>query len=114
MSLVPYVWKRKKKGKIDEVTGQARLHKKQEIVRLHKKSGLHKKARSVNVPGNKAGQKIKMEYTRHIVQFKEETSSVLSGVATMLRQSVNIFDTAKAICSRSNRVLGFVIQHRIH
>ena len=32
----------------------------------------------------------------------------------MLRQSRNILDIAKVICSRSNRVLGFVNQHRVH
>ena len=32
----------------------------------------------------------------------------------MLRQSGNILDIAKAICSRSNRVLGFVYHHRVH
>ena len=34
--------------------------------------------------------------------------------AAMLRDSGNIFDMAKAICSRSNRALGFVKQHRVH
>ena len=37
-----------------------------------------------------------------------------SGPATMLRQSRNILDIAKVICSRSKRVLGFVNQHRVH
>ena len=32
----------------------------------------------------------------------------------MLRQSGNILDIAKAICNRSNRVLGFVNLHRVH
>ena len=32
----------------------------------------------------------------------------------MLRLSGNILDIAKAICNRSNRVLGFVNQHRVH
>ena len=35
------------------------------------------------------------------------------GVATMLRQSGNILDTARAICSRSDHVLGFVSQDRV-
>ena len=51
----PLCLEEKKKGKIDDVTEQARLHKKQEIVRWHKKSGLHKNVRSVHVPANKAG-----------------------------------------------------------
>ena len=38
----------------------------------------------------------------------------LSGAAAMLRQSGNILDKAKTICSRSNRVPGFVYQHRVH
>ena len=32
----------------------------------------------------------------------------------MIRQSGNILDIASAICSRSNRALGFVRQHRVH
>ena len=35
-----------------------------------------------------------------------------SGAAAMIRQSGNIFDIASAICSRSNRALGVVSQHR--
>ena len=37
-----------------------------------------------------------------------------SGAATLLRQSGNILDIAQAICKRSNRVLGFVNQYRMH
>ena len=32
----------------------------------------------------------------------------------MIRQSGNILDIASAICSRSNRTLKFVRQHRVH
>ena len=37
-----------------------------------------------------------------------------SGAATMLRQSENVLAIAESICSRSNRVLGSVNQHRVH
>ena len=37
-----------------------------------------------------------------------------SGAATLLRQSGNILDIAQAICKRSNRVLGFVNEYRVH
>ena len=37
-----------------------------------------------------------------------------SGAAAVLRQSGNILDIASATCSRSNRALGFVSQHRVH
>ena len=36
-----------------------------------------------------------------------------SGTPTFLRQRANVLDIAQAICGRSNRVLGFVIQHRV-
>ena len=38
----------------------------------------------------------------------------IQSAAAMLRQSGNILDVAKAICSRSNRVLGSVNLHRVH
>ena len=41
-------------------------------------------------------------------------SSSSPGAATILRQSGNILDIAKAVCSRSHCVLGFVSQHRVH
>ena len=45
----------------------------------------------------------------------DEISMVtISGAAALLRQSENIHDIVSAICSRSNRVLGFVHQHRVH
>ena len=34
--------------------------------------------------------------------------------ATLLGQNGNILDIASAICSRANRVLGFVSRHRVH
>ena len=37
-----------------------------------------------------------------------------SGAASMIRQSGNIVDIAQAICTRSNHVLGFVNQCRVH
>ena len=37
-----------------------------------------------------------------------------SGAAAMIQQSGNIFEIASAICSRSNRALGFVSQHSVH
>ena len=37
-----------------------------------------------------------------------------SRAATMLRESGNILDIVSAVCSRSNRALGFVNQHRVH
>ena len=37
-----------------------------------------------------------------------------SGAAAMIRQIGNIFDIVSAICSRSNRALGCVRQHRVH
>ena len=37
-----------------------------------------------------------------------------SGAATMLRQSDNVLNIAHAICTRSDRALGFVNQHRVH
>ena len=39
---------------------------------------------------------------------------VTSAPASMIRQSGNILDIAQAICTRSNRVLGFVHQYRVH
>ena len=39
---------------------------------------------------------------------------IQSGTASMIRQSGNILDIAQAICTRSNRVLGFVHQYRVH
>ena len=44
---------------------------------------------------------------------EDEARTRQLGAATMLRQSGNILDIAKAICNRSNRVLGFVNQHRV-
>ena len=38
---------------------------------------------------------------------------IRSGAAAMIRQSNNIIHIASAICSRSNRALGFVSQHRV-
>ena len=37
-----------------------------------------------------------------------------SGAAAMIRQIGNILDIVSAICSRSNRALGCVRQHRVH
>ena len=39
---------------------------------------------------------------------------IQSGAASMIRQSGNIFDIAQAICTRSNRVLGFFHPYRVH
>ena len=37
-----------------------------------------------------------------------------SGATSMVRESGNILDIPKAICTRSSRVLGFVNQYRVH
>ena len=48
------------------------------------------------------------------VHFAQFNSGGKSGAAAMLRQSGNILYIARDICSRSNRVLGFGSQHRVH
>ena len=40
--------------------------------------------------------------------------AVRSGTVTVLRERANVLDIAKIICGRSNRVLGFVNQYRVH
>ena len=47
-------------------------------------------------------------------ETEDEARTGQLGAATMLRLSGNILDIGKAICSRSNRVLGFVNLHRVH
>ena len=53
-------------------------------------------------------------FVKSPVSFHANSSSLQAGAAAILRRSGNILDMASAICSRSNRVLGFVSQHRVH
>ena len=56
---------------------------------------------------------VSAKFKRGRYQHSEAIDKWTSGAATLIRQSGSIFDTATAICSRSNCAIGFVNQHRV-